>query len=184
MQYNAPDTIYYKQVETFFLSVQFLSFCSFWCANNLIWLHNYFQKAHTIEELAKKKFQRLRNNAERSEKEIKSEQITSNSLAKKQIKKPMSLTAQEPVGSDFSSGATLATAGDFQSGLNATQAGGGERLSNVDGPAEGNTTLIDNNLEKVEDLLSGMILKIYYGCNDCMPWIRYLQYPDLVEANK
>ncbi|PSS06129.1 Bromodomain and PHD finger-containing protein [Actinidia chinensis var. chinensis] len=124
MQYNAPDTIYYKQ-------------------------------AHTIEELAKKKFQRLRNNAERSEKEIKSEQITSNSLAKKQIKKPMSLTAQEPVGSDFSSGATLATAGDFQSGLNATQAGGGERLSNVDGSAEGNTTLIDNNLEKVEDLLSG-----------------------------
>ncbi|GFZ04931.1 DNA-binding bromodomain-containing protein [Actinidia rufa] len=124
MQYNAPDTIYYKQ-------------------------------AHTIEELAKKKFQRLRNNAERSEKEIKSEPITSNSLAKKQIKKPMSLTAQEPVGSDFSSGATLATTGDFQSGLNATQAGGGERLSNVDGPAEGNTTLIDNNLEKVEDLLSG-----------------------------
>ncbi|GFZ13581.1 DNA-binding bromodomain-containing protein [Actinidia rufa] len=117
MQYNAPDTIYYKQ-------------------------------AHTIEELAKKKFQRLRNNAERSEKEIKSEPITSNSLAKKQIKKPMSLTAQEPVGSDFSSGATLATTGDFQSGLNATQAGGGERLSNVDGPAEGNTTLIDNNLEK------------------------------------
>ncbi|GFZ21995.1 DNA-binding bromodomain-containing protein [Actinidia rufa] len=125
MQYNAPDTIYYKQ-------------------------------ARTIEELAKKKFQRLRNNAERSEKEIKSEQITtSNSLAKKQIKKPMSLTAQEPVGSDFSSGATLATAGDFPSGLNATQPGGGERLSNADGPVEGNTTLIDNNLEKVEDLLSG-----------------------------
>ncbi|KAG5546534.1 hypothetical protein RHGRI_018648 [Rhododendron griersonianum] len=125
MEYNAPDTIYYKQ-------------------------------ARSIEELAQKKFQRLRVHAERSEKELKSEDVTrSDSLAKKQIKKPMNRTAQEPVGSDFSSGATLATPGDLQSGSNATQAGGFEKLSKVDGPVEGNTSLTENILDKAEDLSSG-----------------------------
>ncbi|KAL6999273.1 hypothetical protein U1Q18_000435, partial [Sarracenia purpurea var. burkii] len=115
----------------------------------------YHKQAHSMQELAKKKLQRLRD-AECSEKELNSEQITrTNSLAKKQIKKPMGRTAQEPVGSDFSSGATLATTGDFQSGLNGIQAGVFERLSNVDGPVEGNTSTIENNLEKVEDVLSG-----------------------------
>ncbi|KAI8552840.1 hypothetical protein RHMOL_Rhmol06G0299500 [Rhododendron molle] len=125
MEYNAPDTIYYKQ-------------------------------ARSIEELAQKKFQRLRVHAERSEKELKSEDVTrSDSLAKKQIKKPMNRTAQEPVGSDFSSGAMLATPGDLQSGSNATQAGGFEKLSKVDGPVEGNTSLTENILDKAEDLSSG-----------------------------
>ncbi|KAF7139972.1 hypothetical protein RHSIM_Rhsim06G0218500 [Rhododendron simsii] len=125
MEYNAPDTIYYRQ-------------------------------ARSIEELAQKKFQRLRVHAERSEKELKSEDVTrSDSLAKKQIKKPMNRTAQEPVGSDFSSGATLATPGDLQSGSNVTQAGGFEKLSKVDGPVEGNTSLTENILDKAEDLSSG-----------------------------
>ncbi|KAL7186565.1 hypothetical protein ACSBR2_028322 [Camellia fascicularis] len=133
MKYNAPDTIYHKQ-------------------------------AHSIEELAKNKFQRLRIDTEHSEKELSSEQKTkSNSLPKKQIKKPMSRTAQEPVGSEFSSGATLATAGDFQCGSNATQSGGFKRLSNVDGSVEGNTSLIDNNLDKADDLLSGRGLLSRFG---------------------
>ncbi|GMP52434.1 hypothetical protein CsSME_00018247 [Camellia sinensis var. sinensis] len=122
MQYNSSDTIYHKQ-------------------------------ALCIQELAKRKFQRLRTETEHDEKELKSEQKTRpNSLAKKPIKPPMSRTAQEPVGSDFSSGATLATAGDFQSCSNATPAGGFERLANVEGPVEGNTSLIDNNVDKAEDL--------------------------------
>ncbi|KAL7217935.1 hypothetical protein ACSBR2_011207 [Camellia fascicularis] len=109
-------------------------------------------EALCIQELAKRKFQRLRTETEHDEKELKSEQKTRpNSLAKKPIKPPMSRTAQEPVGSDFSSGATLATAGDFQSS-NATPAGGFERLANVEGPVEGNTSLIDNNADKAEDL--------------------------------
>lgn len=78
-------------------------------------------------------------------------------MAKKQIKKPMNRTAQEPVGSDFSSGATLATPGDLQSGSNATQAGGFEKLSKVDGPVEGNTSLTENILDKAEDLSSGIL---------------------------
>lgn len=69
----------------------------------------------------------------------------------------MNRTAQEPVGSDFSSGATLATPGDLQSGSNATQAGGFEKHSKVDGPVEGNTSLTENILDKAEDLSSGIL---------------------------
>lgn len=69
---------------------------------------------------------------------------------------------QEPVGSDFSSGATLATAGDVQNGSVATQAGGSERPSNNDGHVEGNSSLADNNVEKAEELSSGMITEVIF----------------------
>ncbi|XP_044488040.1 uncharacterized protein LOC123212876 [Mangifera indica] len=144
MQYNAPDSIYYRQ-------------------------------ARTIQELARKKFHRLRLGIERSEKELKPEkeiQIEKelklekdvrseqrpklNILAKKQTKKPpFSRTLPEPVGSDFSSGATLATTGDIQNGTIAFQAGGCERPSTTDGLVEGNSSHVDNNLERAEELSSG-----------------------------
>ncbi|KAG6685787.1 hypothetical protein I3842_12G129900 [Carya illinoinensis] len=125
IQYNAPDTIYYRQ-------------------------------ARSIQELAMKKFERLRIEVDRSEKELKSEQKTrSNSLIKKPGKKPLCRTSQEPVGSDFSTGATLATLGDVQNGFNTNQGGGCERPSNTDVVVEGNPSLIDTNLEKAEDLSSG-----------------------------
>ncbi|KAI9187143.1 hypothetical protein LWI28_024911 [Acer negundo] len=142
MQYNASDTVYHKQ-------------------------------ARTIQELATKKFHRLRVGIERAEKEVKPEKevklekehklekdlkseqkARSNFLAKKQTKKPFSRTIQEPVGSDFSSGATLATAGDMQNGSVAIHAGGCERPSNNDGLVEGNSSLVDNQ-DKVEELSSG-----------------------------
>ncbi|KAA8526991.1 hypothetical protein F0562_008780 [Nyssa sinensis] len=133
MQYNAPDTIYHKQ-------------------------------ARSIQELATKKFHKFRIDTERSDKEHKTEQKTrSNSLAKEQIKKPMTRMVQEPVGSDFSSGATLATTRDFQNGSSATQATGCERPSNVDGLVEGNSSLIDNNFDKAEDLLPGRGLLFKFG---------------------
>ncbi|XP_059662473.1 uncharacterized protein LOC132308415 [Cornus florida] len=133
MQYNAPDTIYHKQ-------------------------------ARSIQELASKKFERLRVEFERSDKELKTEQKTrSNILPKKQAKKPLNRTVQEPVGSDFSSGATLATVGDFQNGSNATQAAGCERPCNADGLVEANASLIDNNLDKAEDILSGKNLLSKFG---------------------
>ncbi|CAK9163932.1 unnamed protein product [Ilex paraguariensis] len=133
MQYNSPDTIYYKQ-------------------------------ARSMQELAKRKFQKLKLDFERSEKELKSEQKTrSNSLAKKQIKKPISRTVQEPIHSDFSSGATLATAGDFLNNSNATQAGGCERPSSLDGLVEGNSSLIESNQEKAEDLVPGKVLLPRFG---------------------
>ncbi|GAB4846179.1 hypothetical protein Ancab_025177 [Ancistrocladus abbreviatus] len=132
MQYNAPDTIYHKQ-------------------------------ARTIKELAEKKFQRIRNDIERFEKEPKSEpKAKSNSLVKKQTKKPIYRSAQEPLGSDFSSGATLATA-DAQNNSHAVQTGNCEKPSNNDVLVEGISTLAENNAEKGEDLLSGKGLLPKFG---------------------
>lgn len=159
MQYNAPDTIYYKQVlislPLYLLHYSLFSFLQLlW---SIVTLRNYFGKARTIQELARKKFLKVRIVVERSEKELKSEQKTiSNSLPKKQIKRLVSRTSQEPVGSDFSSGATLATVGDVQNSLNVTQTGGGERPNNVDGFIESNSSLVENNLEKAEEVLSGI----------------------------
>lgn len=170
---------------------------------------NYNGKARTIQELARKKFQKLRFDIERTEKELKPEcsekvlkrersekelklgqtekelkpersekelkserserdpkseqKMRSKPLVKKQMKKPVCRTAQEPVGSDFSSGATLATMGDVQNGFNATQAGGCERPSNLDGLIlESNSSQIDNNLEKAEETFSGMVQSGYF----------------------
>ncbi|PIM99348.1 hypothetical protein CDL12_28159 [Handroanthus impetiginosus] len=125
MQYNAPDTIYYKQ-------------------------------ARAIQELAKKKFHKIRLNVEHSEKEIKPEQkMRSGSILKKQVKRSVNRTMQEPVGSDFSSGATLATAGDFQNVTNAIQAVGSDKPSGTDGLVEGYSFLNDNNYDKAEESLPG-----------------------------
>ncbi|XP_043693087.1 uncharacterized protein LOC122643538 [Telopea speciosissima] len=125
MQYNAPETIYFKQ-------------------------------ARSIQELARKKFQRLRIDIPCTEKELKSEQKTkSNSAMKKPTKKPYCRTVLEPVGSDFSSGATLATMGDTYIWSNVTQAGGCEKPNNTDGPVDGNSSLNDNKPEKTEEQHSG-----------------------------
>ncbi|KDO62747.1 hypothetical protein CISIN_1g002731mg [Citrus sinensis] len=157
MQYNAPDTVYHKQ-------------------------------ARAIQELAKKKFHRLRAGIERSEKELKPEKelnlekelrlekdlksepkTKSSILVKKQTKKHFSRTIQEPVGSDFSSGATLATTGDIQNGSVATQAGGCERPTNTDAIVDGNSSLADNNLEKVEELSSAKGLLSKLGRKPAVP---------------
>lgn len=102
--------------------------------------------------------QELRIDVEHNEEELKSGQKPrSNSLAKQQIKMPMSTTQQEPVGSDFFSGATLATTWDFQNGSNAMSDGGFERLTTADGPVVGNTPLVDNKIDKAEDLQGNVI---------------------------
>ncbi|XP_007020786.2 PREDICTED: uncharacterized protein LOC18593479 [Theobroma cacao] len=133
MQYNAPDTIYHKQ-------------------------------ARSIQELAKKKLEKLRMDVQRYEKDSKIEQKTkSNFIAKKQTKKPSYCATQEPVGSDFSSGATLATAGDIQNSSITIQANACERPSHTDAPVEGNYSLADYNLEKTEELSSGKGLLSKFG---------------------
>lgn len=128
MQYNAPETIYFKQ-------------------------------ARSIQELARKKFQRLRNEIERSDKELKSEQKVNSNSAKKSIKKPIGRTIQEPVGSDFSSGATLAMAGDIHNGSNTKQ----NQPSFTEGVPDVRSSLIDNSLEKTEDIYSGKGLPMKFG---------------------
>ncbi|XP_022975698.1 uncharacterized protein LOC111475664 [Cucurbita maxima] len=128
MQYNSPETIYHKQ-------------------------------ARSIQELAKKKFERVRIEVERSEKELKLEQSTkSNSYIKKQPpKKPFFRTLQEPIGSDFSSGATLAAIGDVQNGSNPIHGVNCEIPSNnIDGQVEGSSSFFDTtNQDKAEELFSG-----------------------------
>lgn len=97
---------------------------------------------------------------ERSQSELKSEQKTgSNSLGKKLAKRPLGYTSQEPVGSDFCSGATLATTGDVlpishpishpMQGILC------ERPGNIDGLL-GSSFFIDANQEKAEDFISGI----------------------------
>ncbi|KAL8127316.1 hypothetical protein AgCh_014291 [Apium graveolens] len=125
MQYNSSDTIYFKQ-------------------------------AFSIQELARRKFQRLRNELDYPEKELKvEEKTTCNSFPKKQIKKPISRTLQEPVGSDFSSGATLAMAGDVANGSNLPQAVVCEKPSSFDKIVEGNVPSTDNIMDRGEELASG-----------------------------
>ena len=82
----------------------------------------------------------------------------------------MSRTTQEPFGSDLLSGAILATAGVFRSGSNTIQAGGFDRLTNMDGPVAGITPLVDNSLDKADDL-QGTI----YGSDCSLPLQEYLR---------
>ncbi|CAN4104007.1 unnamed protein product [Withania somnifera] len=125
MQYNSSDTIYHKQ-------------------------------ARSIQELATKKFEKLRINYDRSEKDVKVDQKTKYGfVVRKQIKKPIVQMFQETVGSDFSSGATLAAAGDNHYLNNSSLTGVSEKPYGVDGLAEGNSSLVDQNIDKAEESLSG-----------------------------
>lgn len=92
----------------------------------------YVPKAFSIQELARRKFQRLKIDLDYPEKELKIEEKTFNTFPKKQIKKPISRTLQEPVGSDFSSGATLAMAVDTANDFNLAPAVVFEKPSSVD----------------------------------------------------
>ncbi|CAJ1964099.1 unnamed protein product [Sphenostylis stenocarpa] len=133
MQYNAADTIYHKQ-------------------------------ARSIQELGRKKFEKLRIGFERSQMEQKSEQKAgSNYLVKKQPKKPLVRASQELVGSDFTSGATLATIIDVHPTSHPMQGGRCERPGNIDSILEANPFWIDANQEKAEDVLSGKGLLSKWG---------------------
>ncbi|KAK4752489.1 hypothetical protein SAY87_021287 [Trapa incisa] len=138
MQYNAPDTIYYKQ-------------------------------ARTIQELGWKKFQKLRTDYQRfereqkmdhkaksdidsSEKELKADlRMKSNTLIKKQMKKPMSRPYSGPLGSDYSAAATLVIGEDLQNASSANC----EVPSTTDSILDGSIILAENNLDKAEELSTG-----------------------------
>ncbi|WJX37694.1 hypothetical protein P8452_25435 [Trifolium repens] len=109
----------------------------------------YHRQARTIQELGRKKFEKLRIKFERTRVELKSEQKTqSNSLVKKPLKKLPGCAAQESVGFDLSYG-------DVQPTSYPMQVGSYERPGNIDGIVEGNAFLIDSNQDKAEDVLSG-----------------------------
>lgn len=117
----------------------------------------YFLQARSIQELARKKFEKLRINIERTQSEQKSEQKTrSNSLGKNLAKRPLGYASQEPVASDFFSGATLATTGNVLPISHPMQGTLSERPSNIDGLVAGNAFFIDANQEKAEDFMLGI----------------------------
>ncbi|RZC80378.1 hypothetical protein C5167_042953 [Papaver somniferum] len=124
MQYNAAETVYFKQ-------------------------------ANSIQELARTKFQSLRIDIEHAKAEAKSEQKTkSNSLVKKPEKNSSCTPFQEPVGSDFSSGATLASVVDTCSlSIPAVQAGC-EKPNSGDGLVNENSYLTENKPDEAEEQLS------------------------------
>ncbi|GAB2277773.1 hypothetical protein Dimus_012477 [Dionaea muscipula] len=147
MQYNDPETIYHKQ-------------------------------AHAIKELSEKKFQRLRDDIEWGEKEKKPEQLQnklkieqtpksgqqtkSNLSVTKHTKRLMYRNTQEPIGSDFPTGVTLAT-DDPRKSSDSVQVHNGERHSNHGGLLEGNSSLADDSGEKDEELQSEKDLLPKFG---------------------
>ncbi|KAI3992722.1 hypothetical protein MKX01_021683 [Papaver californicum] len=124
MQYNAAETVYFKQ-------------------------------AHSIQELARTKFQSFRIDSEHTKAEAKSEQKTKcNSLVKKPEKNSLCTPFQEPVGSDFSSGATFVSVVDTCAlSIPAVQAGC-EKPTSGDGLVNENSSLTENKPDEAEEQLS------------------------------
>lgn len=126
MRYNASDTIYYKQ-------------------------------ARAIQELARKKFQGMRLDPEGIEGELRlASKAKSGFSSKKLTRKPGFGRSQfDPAGSDFSSGATLAT-GDHAIRSSApmqdsTKTWKAEKPGNVFGNSDGMGFLAESNYEKAEE---------------------------------
>ncbi|XP_077219899.1 uncharacterized protein LOC143854059 [Tasmannia lanceolata] len=107
----------------------------------------YFRQARSIQDLARKKFGELRG----TEVDLKSLQETRSTLVSKSIKS-LCRTVQEPVGSDMDLDATLTTKGDVCTRSNTAQPGDFEKSGNVDSPADGNSFMTENKLEKEEEL--------------------------------
>ncbi|XP_058788183.1 uncharacterized protein LOC131662416 [Vicia villosa] len=110
----------------------------------------YHRQARTIQELGRKKFEKLRIKFERTQVEPKSEQKTqSNSSVKKSLKKPPGWASQESVGFDSSYGDVQPASYPMQGGSSC------ERPGTIDGILEANAFFIDANQDKAEDVLSG-----------------------------
>lgn len=115
----------------------------------------YLLQARTIQELGRKKFEKLRIKFERTQVELKSEQKTqSNSSVKKSLKKPPGWASQESVSFDLSYGEV-----QLQPTSYPMQGGSCERPGTIDGIVEANAFFIDANQDKAEDVLSGNYLK-------------------------
>lgn len=158
MQYNSSDTVYYKQVNYIFIfsPIFFLCKLGFIFCSPAFETRFFSYQARTIQEMGKRKFDKARIKIKRAEKELKTdEKVKPGSSVKKQVRQPFSRNGLEPVGSDFSFGANLASGGATQNEPVLTQTGGHEKHSCTDVFFEGNASLVDN-LEKAEDLSSGM----------------------------
>lgn len=116
-----------------------------------------YSKARAIQELAKKRFEKLRV-VSCNEMELESlQKIRPNSMERKPMKKSMSMSAQEPVGSDFSSGATLANTRDTCTGPNTAEAVAFDKSGSVDGFVMDGNSFLEENKHVTAEELSGII---------------------------
>ncbi|RZC65673.1 hypothetical protein C5167_009362 [Papaver somniferum] len=124
----------------------------------------YFKQARSIQELARKKFHRLKVNYKRSEAEIKIDQTKrSNVVVKKSTKKTPCKVVQEPVGSDFSAGVTLTTRANLVNQSNTVHAGSYGVPGNYIGFGDRNSFLLEHKSEKAEEQVSGKGLQSKFG---------------------
>lgn len=109
--------------------------------------------------MARQKFQKLRVDGKRAETAGKfEEKINFNTHEKKPLMKSLSRTGQEPLGSDISSAATLASTGDAGTALGTAQANGVDAPVILNGFADGSSSLGESKSEKADEL-SGMMVK-------------------------
>ncbi|XP_073297198.1 uncharacterized protein [Primulina huaijiensis] len=125
MQYNAPDTIYYKQARGMheLAKRKFYELC--------------------LDSRSSEKESKCEQN------------IRSSSILNRQVNIPVSQTVQDSLGSDFSYGVTLGAAVDIHQVSNAILAVGSSRPCSVDRLVERNSFSNHNNLDKGEALLPG-----------------------------
>lgn len=120
----------------------------------------FFGQARTIQEMARKKFDRVRSDFERSEKEKQihtEEGIKFNHNRMNPVKRYICPSSQEPVGSDFLSGAAQSTPAESQNHLNLSRVSSfGKPFSN-DCLVEGNVLATDNDVDRVDEFVSGKL---------------------------
>ncbi|XP_008808423.2 uncharacterized protein LOC103720485 isoform X2 [Phoenix dactylifera] len=117
--------------------------------------YHFFEQfeARTIQDMAGQKFQKLRVDGKCAETAGKSdEKINFSPIEKKPLMKSLSRTAQEPLGSDISSAATIVSTGDAGTALSTAQANGVEASVILNGFADGNSSLGESKSEKADEL--------------------------------
>ncbi|KAG9454011.1 hypothetical protein H6P81_006915 [Aristolochia fimbriata] len=117
MQYNAPDTIYFRQ-------------------------------ARAIQELAKKRFEKMKAD------EPKTAQKTKLTAAiEKPVKKPLTKPVSDHIRSDVSPAVTVAAPSDACTLTNTAAGGGVEKAGNADSLAtDKNSHSVENKMDKTEEL--------------------------------
>ncbi|ERN17211.1 bromodomain-containing protein 9 isoform X1 [Amborella trichopoda] len=139
----------------------------------------YFRQARTIQELARKNFENLRQDCEGTEMELRSTSKPKSSSTGKKVKRPVGRPPlQHHGGLDFSVEATLANAGDNSAwsniSHNSTRRGSGAdkfglavSLANASvraslGLRDSDTWLVDSRLDRMEEG-SGSFLRARFG---------------------
>ncbi|WOL15159.1 hypothetical protein Cni_G23940 [Canna indica] len=132
MQYNAPDTIYFRQAR----SMQDIG-------------RKEFQKLRTDGKIVATD---SKTASEGHRKNHCEEKVKANPIEKKPLQKSLPRVVQESFVSDISSATTLASGGDACTVLSTMEANGAEPATTSNGLADGSSSLGESKSEKVDDL--------------------------------